>query len=117
VARWNVDSATEDRAPKHFPCSMYTNSGKGRSRCLQGWAQEGNLQFNELYTLVGRDRCHHVCFENELLTIWQSNSKTYNPHCQVTVTETEDDIFPANNLVGLARPGDQGANKSDDDSE
>jgi hypothetical protein len=58
-----------------------------------------------------------ACFENELLHMWQSESKKDNPHCPVTATETEEDIFPANDLVGLARPGNQVAHESDDKSE
>jgi hypothetical protein len=117
----NADMAPDDKAPKSFPGSQYTNSGlsqkNGRSRCLQGWAREGYLRFNALYNQVSHDRRHRVQFENELLTIWQSDNRQDNPHCQVGVTETEEDIFPANNLVGLARPGNQVANESDNEYE
>jgi hypothetical protein len=123
MARWHVANdnlAPDDRAPKQFPGSLYTNSGlsknNGHSCCLQGWAREGFLRFNELYTLVGRNRPHLVRFENELLHMWQSESKNDNPHCPVTATETEEDIFPANHLVGLARPGNQVAHESNDES-
>lgn len=123
MARWNVDNADmapEDKAPKRFPGSRYTNSGmsqkNGRSRRLQGWAREGFLRFNELYNHVSRDRRHRVQFENELLTIWQSNNGTAIPHGQVGGTEAEEDIFPANDLAGLAMPGNQMENDSDDES-
>jgi hypothetical protein len=124
VARWHVNNAnmaTEDKAPKNFPGSLYTNSGlskkNGRSCCLQGWARKGYLRFNALYNQVSRDCRHRVQFENELLSIWQSNNKKENPQCQVGVTETEEDIFPANDLVGLAKPGDHVVNESETKSE
>jgi hypothetical protein len=124
MARWHVDNADmapDDKAPKSFPGSRYTNSGlskkNGRSRRLQGWAREGYLRFNELYNQVSRDRRHRVQFENELLTIWQRDNRTENLHCQVGVTETEEDIFPANDLVGLARPGNHVANETETESE
>jgi hypothetical protein len=124
VARWNVDNADlalEDKAPKHYPGSLYTNSGmskkNGRSRRLQGWAREGYLRFNVFYNQVSRDRRHRVHFENELLTVWQNNNKKTHLHGNVMVTEAEDEIFPANDLVGLAKPKDPGFNASDDESE
>jgi hypothetical protein len=118
LARWHVDNAKvahKDKAPKHIPGLLCTNSSLGKkngcSHCLQGWASEGYLPFNELYMLVGLNCRHCIYVENDFLTIWQSNGKKDIPHCQVTVMETEDDIFPANNLVGLARPVDHVANK------
>jgi hypothetical protein len=65
--------------------------------------------------LVGRR--HRFCFENELLTIWQSNRNRENRKRQETVKAAEDINFPANNLSWLAGPGKNFAKASDDESE
>jgi hypothetical protein len=56
------DKEPNERAPKMFPNSKYTNSGKsqknGRSKRLQGWSQDGYVRFNELYTCVQDDHLH-----------------------------------------------------------
>jgi hypothetical protein len=124
-ANWIVENdeiPEEDRAPKDFPGSKYTNSGKskknGRSRRLQGWAREGYLRFNALYTLVDHDRRHRAQFENELLAIRQKeNANIDRDRIKDTLTDMEDEIFPANDLGCQAYPSTaEDAEKSETES-
>jgi hypothetical protein len=76
-AKWvvnNQDKAVDEREPKLLPESKYTNSGRskknGRSRRLSGWAREGYIKFNTMYTLVAEDRLRRANFETELMTTW-----------------------------------------------
>jgi hypothetical protein len=111
-ANWIVENdeiPEEDRAPKEYPGSKYTNSGKskknGRSRRLQGWAREGYLRFNALHALVERDRRHRAEFEHELLAIRQKENANFNrDRIKETLTDAEEEIFPANDLGGLVYP-------------
>ena len=67
----NKDKEPAEQAPKTFPDSRFTNSGKskqnGRSKRLQGWAREGYLLFNALYQRVAQDRLRRANFESELM--------------------------------------------------
>jgi hypothetical protein len=69
VAFVNEDKEPDEHAPKMFPNSKYTNSGKsqknGRSKHLQGWSQDGYVRFNELYTRVQNDCLRRANFKTE----------------------------------------------------
>jgi hypothetical protein len=93
--------------PKRIP-RLYTNSGQskknGRSRHLQGWAREGYLRFNMLYTLVEQDRLRCANFESELMLLWQTAVNKGKPTSQLANDDSPKDIFPANDLEGLTAP-------------
>jgi hypothetical protein len=78
-AKWVVNDqnkAVDKHEPKLLPESKYTNSGRskknGRSRRLSGWAREGYIKFNTIYTLVAKDRLRCANFETKLMTTWHN---------------------------------------------
>jgi hypothetical protein len=67
--------------------------------------RQGYLRFSDLHALVERDRRHCAGFEHELLAIRQKeNANLTRDRIKETLTDAEDEIFPANNLGGLAYP-------------
>jgi hypothetical protein len=119
-AKWNTSNknkAPEDREPKNFPSAKYTNSGNskrdGRSKRLQGWAQAGFLRFNELYNLVAKDRRHRSQFEADLLLVVCADRRGR----QEDSNDKEEEIFPANDLVGLVAPAGAAQTELDSDED
>jgi hypothetical protein len=87
----NEDKEPAECAPKMFPTSKYTNSGKsqknGRSKRLQGWSRDGYERFNELYTGVQNDRLRRANFETELLSVWRNSEALMTPHIREVAVE------------------------------
>jgi hypothetical protein len=109
-ASWRVaneDKELADHAPKMFPNSKYTNSGKsqknGQSKRLQGWSRDGYVRFNKLYKRVQNDRLRQANFETELLAVWRNNESPTTQNTRDVAME-EELIFPANDLTGLIAP-------------
>jgi hypothetical protein len=107
-AKWvvnNQDKAVDEHKPKLLPECKYTNSERskknGRSRRLSGWAQEGYIKSNTMYTLVAEDRLRCANFETELMTTWRN----CQPVAKVIHKDDKDkdELFPANDLEGLAQ--------------
>jgi hypothetical protein len=102
----NMDKEPQDHGPKNFRDSIYTNSGQskknGQSRCLQGWAREGYLRFNMLYTLVEQDRFKRANFESKLMLMWQTAAgKDKQTTLSVNTGKDDDKKFPANDFEGV----------------
>jgi hypothetical protein len=122
-AKWFIENKNKEdqkKAPKHLANAKFTNSGTskkdGRSKRLQGWAREGYLRFNELYTLVAEDRRHRRQFELELLEqVCRSEQsvKTKKKDCD----DIEQDIFPMHDMAGLAEPSMALTRQQESDSE
>jgi hypothetical protein len=94
-AKWvvnNQDKAVDGCEPKLLPESKYTNSRQskknGRSRQLSGWAREGYIKFNTMYTLVAKDRLRHANFETELMTTWHNCQPVAKISIKTTKTKT-----------------------------
>jgi hypothetical protein len=122
-AKWILENKNKEdhkKAPKRLESAKFTNSGKskkdGRSKRLQGWAREGYLRFNELYTLVADDRRHRGQFESELLEQVcreERSGKSKKEDCD----DIEQDIFPMNDMLGLAAPSKALTGQEESDSE
>ena len=96
-----------DQETKEFVDSQFTNSGRskrnGRSKRLQGWAREGYVLFNTLHRRVTEDRLRRANFESELMA--QLRIGVSHVATDEEDEEEDEEIFPANDLVGVVAPG------------
>jgi hypothetical protein len=96
----------DDKDPKNFVEAIYTNAGSskanGRSRRFNGWSREGYLRFNELYSLVVKDREGRTKFEMELRSTFIEDMENYNEDSGSE--EEAEEIFPANDMFGVGQP-------------
>jgi hypothetical protein len=110
--RWMAEAAyvgRDDVEKPRFPDALYTNSGcsthkgKGSSRRFHGWSKEGYLRFNELYGMVKEDRKRRSHFEYRLKEVFEKSQQS--AHVMGNEYDTDDDeIIPANDMLGVKQP-------------
>ena len=103
------DDYDDDEAKKNLPEAKYTNSGnsrkngQGSSRRFHGWSREGYLRFNEIHAKVKGDRRSRATFELELKEMI-TREFTESGKVAVDTEDDEDEIVPANDMVGVRQP-------------
>ena len=118
---------------EHLPEAKYTNSGsskkhgRGSSWRFHGWSREGYLRFNTLHAEVKEDCKRRANFELEFQKVMEE-AYMESRKAEMDSEEEEEEIIPANDILGVKQPAEPNRNKcniydannsneEDDDSE